>query len=88
MEADPSLRVSGYKIQRLVHDLAHEHMEGQVVTAHQAMYMTMGQRLVGSEKPPPPATSGREHIRTRGRVHFSKPGSPETNERETALKKS
>ena len=52
LAADPGLKVSSYKIQRLVHDLAHENMEGQIATAHQAMYMTMGQyhmieRLVG-----------------------------------------
>jgi hypothetical protein len=43
VEDDPNLKASGYRIQRIVHDLAHEHMEGQVATAHQALYMTMGQ---------------------------------------------
>ena len=43
LESNPGLKVSSYKIQRLVHDLAHENMEGQIATAHQAMYMTLGQ---------------------------------------------
>ena len=43
LKANPGMLVSDYVIQSLVHNLAHENMPGQMATAHQAPYMTMGQ---------------------------------------------
>ena len=43
LEECPELKISDHKMQSLVHDLAHEKMQGAMATPHQARYLTLGQ---------------------------------------------
>ena len=43
MAENPSLKIDDHEIQSLVHDLAHETMQGQLATPHQCRYLTLGQ---------------------------------------------
>ena len=43
MEEHPHLKINNHEVQSLVHDMAHENMQGQQATAHQALYFSLGQ---------------------------------------------
>ena len=39
----PDLKFNDHEVQSLIHDMAHENMQGQEATAHQALYFSLGQ---------------------------------------------
>ena len=43
IEEHPHLKINDHEVQSLVHDMAHENMQGQEATAHQALYFSLGQ---------------------------------------------
>ena len=43
LSENPSLKINDPEIQSLIHDLAHETMQGQLATPHQCRYLTLGQ---------------------------------------------
>ena len=43
MGEHPHLKINDHEVQSLIHDMAHENMQGQEARAHQALYFSLGQ---------------------------------------------